>query len=114
MTGKKYRAGIAGLGMIGGADQVSAEAIGQSVDGMDGTHFAALAGNERVGLVAGSSRDAGRRERFASRSGAAVYEQLQEMLDRERLDILSIATYAPAPPTRRRTKRRRWPPWQPA
>jgi predicted dehydrogenase len=91
-----YRAGIAGLGMIGGADQVSAEAIGQSVDGMDGTHFAALAGHERVDVVAGSSRDAGRRERFATRSGAAVYEQLPEMLDRERLDILSIATYAPA------------------
>ena len=29
-------------------------------------------------------------------SGANVYEQLQAMLDRERLDILSIATYAPA------------------
>ncbi len=98
MKGQTYRAGIAGLGMIGGADQVSAEAIGQSVDGMDGTHFAALAGHGRVDLVAGSSRDAGRRERFAARSGAAVYEQLPEMLDRERLDILSIATYAPAPP----------------
>ena len=82
--------------MIGGADQVSAEAIGQSVDGMDGTHFAALAEQRRVDLVAGSSRDVGRRERFAARSKAPVYEHLQEMLDRERLDILSIATYAPA------------------
>ena len=62
MKGKKYRAGIAGLGMIGGADQVSAEAIGQSVDGMDGTLFAALAGHERVDVVAGSSRDTGRRD----------------------------------------------------
>ena len=55
MKGQTYRAGIAGLGMIGGADQVSAEAIGQSVDGMDGTHFAALAGHERVDVVAAAA-----------------------------------------------------------
>ena len=37
MAENTYRAGIIGLGMIGGADQVSAEAIGQSVDRQDGT-----------------------------------------------------------------------------
>ena len=96
MTEQTYRAGITGLGMIGAADQVSAESIGQSVDGMDGTHFAALSRQNRVELVAGSSRDSGRRQRFAQRSQAAVYENFQEMLNRERLDILSVATYAPA------------------
>lgn len=92
-----YRAGIAGLGMIGGADPVSAKAIGQSVSDMDGTHFSALSGNDRISIVAGSSRDPGRRERFAIRSdGATVYASLQDMLDHEQLDLLSIATYAPA------------------
>lgn len=97
MTRKSYRAGIAGLGMIGGADPASAQAIGQSVDDMDGTHFSAFRDNDRIDLVAGSSRDSGRRDRFATRSGgAAVYADLQEMLVCEQLDILSIATYAPA------------------
>lgn len=95
MTERAYHAGIVGLGMIGGADQVSADAIGQRVAGLDGTHFAALAGHPRVSVVAGSSRDAGRRERFAERSGARVYERWSDMIARERLDIVSVATYAP-------------------
>ena len=62
---KNYRAGIIGLGMIGGADPVSAGAIGQAVESLDGTHLDALRDHDRVRMVAGSSRDAGRRERFA-------------------------------------------------
>ena len=96
MAENTYRAGIIGLGMIGGADQVSAEAIGQSVDGLDGTHLGALHDHDRVEVVAGSSRDAGRRERFADRSGAKVYTDFREMLEREKLDIVSIASYSPA------------------
>ncbi len=93
---KNYRAGIIGLGMIGGADPVSAGAIGQAVESLDGTHLDALRDHDRVRMVAGSSRDAGRRERFAERSGANVYADFHEMLERDRLDIVSIASRSPA------------------
>ena len=67
MTNAIYRAGIIGLGFIGGADQVSGDALGQRVVDLDGTHFASLSTHPSINLVAGSSRDAGRRERFAQR-----------------------------------------------
>ena len=38
MSLKTYRAGVIGLGMIGGADQVSGDVLGQCVNHMDGTH----------------------------------------------------------------------------
>ena len=95
MTNATYRAGIIGLGFIGGADQVSGDALGQQVSGLDGTHFDALSNHPRVNLVAGSSRDAGRRERFAQRTGAKTYTNWEEMLTQESLDIVSVATYAP-------------------
>jgi predicted dehydrogenase len=91
-----YRAGIIGLGFIGGADQASGDAIGQVVANLDGTHAEALSGHPRVRLVAGSSRDAGRRERFAARTGARTYADWQEMLEQEALDVVSVATYAPS------------------
>ena len=95
MSNSTYRAGIIGLGMIGGADQVSGDVLGQQVEDMDGTHSAALSNHLRVDLVAGSSRDGGRRERFEARTGANVYADWKEMLEREALDIVSVATYAP-------------------
>lgn len=96
MVKPSYRAGIIGLGFIGGADQVSGDALGQLVSNMDGTHFEAYSKNPRIELVAGSSRDAGRRARFVERSGGArTYADWQEMLAREELDIVSVATYAP-------------------
>ena len=49
----------------------------------------------RIELVAGSSRDAGRRERFTERSSVPTYASWQEMLEREQLDIVSVATYTP-------------------
>jgi predicted dehydrogenase len=90
-----YRAGIIGLGFIGGADQVSGDALGQQVRDLDGTHLAALSGNHRLELVAGSSRDPGRRQRFAERTGRRTYADWQVMLQRERLELVSVATYAP-------------------
>jgi predicted dehydrogenase len=87
-----YRAAIIGLGFIGAGDQVSGDRIGQQVAAMDGTHAAALSGHPRVRLVAGSSRDPGRRARFAQRSRARVYADWQELLDRERPDLVSVAT----------------------
>src|SRR6266542_3463138 len=95
-TAAAYRAGIIGLGFIGGADQVSGDAIGQVVANLDGTHAAALSGHPRVALVAGSSRDAGRRGRFAARTGARTYADWREMVEREALDVVSVATYAPS------------------
>ena len=61
----------------------------------DGTHFDALSSHPRVNIVAGSSRDAGRRERFVQRTEAAVYADWKEMLAKEALDVVSVATYAP-------------------
>jgi predicted dehydrogenase len=90
-----YKAGIIGLGFIGGADPVSGDALGQKISSLDGTHFVSLNENPRVEVVAGSTRDAGRRERFAERSGARTYSDWQEMLDKEDLDIVSVATYSP-------------------
>ena len=96
MADLRYKAGIIGLGFIGAADQVSGDALGQRVEDLGGTHFTALSNNPRIDLVAGSSRDEGRRERFAKRSrGARIYSDWKEMLERENLDIVSVATYAP-------------------
>jgi predicted dehydrogenase len=90
-----YRAAIIGLGFIGGADQVSGDALGQRVRDLDGTHLDALSHHPRIELIAGSSRDAGRRQRFAERTNRPVYADWREMLQRERLDVVSVATYAP-------------------
>lgn len=90
-----WRAGIIGLGFIGGGDQVSGDALGQQVSHLDGTHVEALSRNKRIQLVAGSSRDAGRRERFAQSTGCKTYADWRQMLARERLDMVSVATYAP-------------------
>jgi predicted dehydrogenase len=95
MSKKIYRAGIIGLGFIGGADQVSGDALGQRVADLDGTHLDALSGNPRLQLVAGSSRDAGRCQRFRQRTGLCTYPDWQDMIGLEHLDLVSVATYAP-------------------
>jgi predicted dehydrogenase len=96
MTKESYRAAIVGLGMIGGADPVSADALGQKVENMDGTHAGAYQKNPRIKIVAGATRDAGRRQRFEARTGAKTYPDWREMIERESLDIVSVATYSPA------------------
>lgn len=95
MNEKTYRGAILGLGFIGGADQISGDALGQQVADLDGTHLYAMQNHPRVELVAGSSRDAGRRERFAKRTSARTYADWRELLEREQPDIVSVATYAP-------------------
>ena len=91
---KTYKAGIIGLGFIGAGDQVSGDAIGQRVDDLDGTHMEALSGNPQVTLVAGSSRDQGRRDRFEQRTGLRTYADWHDLIEKEDLDIVSIATNA--------------------
>lgn len=94
MEGSTYKAGIIGLGFIGAGDQVSGDVLGQRVEDLGGTHDASYARHSRVELVAGSSRDEGRRQRFSARTGGArTYADWQEMLDAEDLDIVSVATY---------------------
>ena len=95
MSDRKYRAGIIGLGFIGGADQVSGDALGQDVVDLDGTHYYGYANHPNVELVCGSSRDEGRRRRFEERASVHTYESWRDMLDAESFDIISVATYAP-------------------
>jgi predicted dehydrogenase len=95
-SGKTYQAAVIGLGFIGAGDQVSGDALGQQVANLDGTHAGALSNHPRVKLVAGSSRDLGRRERFAQRyPGVNTFEHWQDLLAAGPIDILSVATYTP-------------------
>jgi predicted dehydrogenase len=89
-------AAVIGLGFVGAGDQVSGDALGQKVANLDGTHAQALAGNARVRLVAGASRDEGRRSRFCGRfPGVRAYADWREMLAREKPEIVSVATRSP-------------------
>lgn len=90
-----YQAAVIGLGFIGAGDQVSGDALGQQVAGLDGTHWGALSRNPRIRVIAGSTRDARRRERFTQRTGVKTYADWREMLAKEKLDIVSVATYTP-------------------
>ncbi|MFT5370174.1 MAG: putative dehydrogenase [Candidatus Latescibacterota bacterium] len=95
MSERTHRAAVIGLGMIGGADQVSGDALGQRVENMDGTHAVAYQNHPRVQLIAGASRDEGRRTRFEARTGAKTYADWREMIASEDIDIVSVATYTP-------------------
>ena len=87
---------VIGLGFIGAGDQVSGDALGQNVANLDGTHAHALAAHPQVRLVAGSSRDEGRRKRFEERLGCGkTYADWREMLAAEKPDIVGIATNSP-------------------
>jgi len=93
---KRFRAAVIGLGFIGAGDEISGQAIGQSVSNLDGTHADAMAKNPFINLVAGSSRDEGRRKRFCERfPDAKTYMDWKELLLCERPDIVSIATNTP-------------------
>ncbi|MEX0728190.1 MAG: Gfo/Idh/MocA family oxidoreductase [Planctomycetaceae bacterium] len=94
MTEGDYRAGIVGLGFIGAGDQVSGDRLGQNVSDLDGFHLQALQNHPAIDVVAGSSRDDGRRERFTARTRANTYADWREMLAKEQLDVVSVATYA--------------------
>ena len=95
MSQPKLRAGIIGLGFIGAGDQVAGDRLGQKVADLDGHHRSALSNHPRVELVAGSSQDAGRRERFQQSTGARTYADWRQMLAAENLDIVSIASMTP-------------------
>jgi predicted dehydrogenase len=91
-----WKAAVIGLGFIGAGDPVSGDAIGQKVVNLDGTHAAAFAAHPRIRLAAGSSRDEGRRLRFAERQGGpATYADWRDLLTAEPPDIVSVATNSP-------------------
>lgn len=93
---KTYRAAIVGLGFVGAGDPVSAETLGQRVEDLDGTHAQALTAHSRVQLIAGASRDEGRRRRFGERTGVTpLYADWQQMLAEQNLDLVSVATNSP-------------------
>ncbi|MBT6154531.1 MAG: Gfo/Idh/MocA family oxidoreductase [Planctomycetaceae bacterium] len=94
MSNSEYRAAIIGLGFIGGGDQVAGDRIGQNVQNLDGTHLGTLTKSPRIRLVAGCDLDPGCRERFGQRTSARNYSDWEKMLDKEQLDIVSIATPA--------------------
>jgi len=95
-TEPTLKAAVIGLGFVGAGDQVSGDAIGQKVVNLDGTHAEALAAHARVQLVAGSSRNEGRRRSFEERLGVRkTYTDWREMLRAEELDIVSVATNSP-------------------
>lgn len=90
------RASVIGLGFIGAGDPISGHAIGQRVEDLEGTHAAALANHPKISFVAGSSRDAGRRERFTHRyPGTRAYADWAELLAEEKPEIVCIATNSP-------------------
>ncbi|MBT3344748.1 MAG: Gfo/Idh/MocA family oxidoreductase [Gemmatimonadetes bacterium] len=94
---KRYTAAVIGLGFIGGADQVSGDVLGQRVEDLDGTHVMSIRNHPRIDLVAGSSRDEGRQQRFAERFDVPVFADWQQLLkEAGPLDLVGIATYTPA------------------
>lgn len=114
----KYRAGIIGLGWVGFlADFGEREPIEYSIDDIDrptpelnihrrfhaydhpgrersnSTYAEALMDRPEVDLVAGCERDPKRLRAFGERYGnIALYNNAQEMLDKEHLDIVAITT----------------------
>lgn len=98
MTEAIYRAAVIGLGFIGAGDEVRADEIGQRVVDLRGSvHSDVLNAHPRTRLVAGASRDAGRRARFRARfPAAAVYADYREMLRVEHPDVVSVAANTPA------------------
>ena len=58
----------------------------------DSFHLPALRGTPGVEIVAGCDTDAGRRDRFAAKTGAPAYETAAELLERSRPDAVVVAT----------------------
>lgn len=86
---RKYRAGIIGLGRMGSTID----------DEFPGAPFlpysvaAACRAHPKIELVAGADIDPERRRAFAERWGVkAVYEDFQEMLAKEDLDLVAVTT----------------------
>jgi predicted dehydrogenase len=92
-----YRAGVIGCGAIGSDIADGLRDAGIRI-GLPYGHAPAYRAVDRATLVAGADVDAGRRRAFAERWGLSadrVYPDYRELLQRERLDVVSIATPTP-------------------
>ena len=92
MSEKMYRGAVIGLGIMG-----------EVADGLGGrspewyppcSHADAYEMHPRVDLVAGATRDPDRQARFREKRGKAVYGDYRQLLEKERPDLVSIATPA--------------------
>src|SRR5690242_8029702 len=59
---------------------------------ISGTHTEAIAGLPDAELVAVADIDRGRAEKLAAKYGVPAYTDLQEMLDAEQLDVVTVCT----------------------
>ena len=85
---RQYRAGLVGCGRVGALWDLEADSP------MPLTHAGALSLLPQVSLVAGASRGWPHLEAFGRRWGVhALYDDYRQMLARERLDIVTIATH---------------------
>ncbi|NKB68373.1 MAG: hypothetical protein GKR89_15025 [Candidatus Latescibacteria bacterium] len=90
MTQAKYRVGIIGTGRMGGfiEDELNANQFS-----IPYSHFCGYQAIEETEVVAVANRGAERLERFAARFGCDnTYLDYREMIEREKLDIVSITT----------------------
>lgn len=92
-----YRAGVIGCGAVGSSIEDDVRDASARI-GLPYGHAPAYRAVSRTVLVAGADIDAGRRRAFADRWRLAperVYADYREMLAREQLDVVSIATPTP-------------------
>ena len=92
MDRPKYRAAVIGLGYAGALVDTN---IPRYSYRNPYSHASTYAYMEETELVAGANRGEERRTEFTRRFGARAYQDWREMIEKERLDILSIA--APTP-----------------
>ncbi|HEY3109747.1 MAG TPA: Gfo/Idh/MocA family oxidoreductase, partial [Chloroflexota bacterium] len=92
-----YRAGVIGCGAIGSSIEDDLREASFRI-GRPYGHAPAYRALPRTALVAGADLDAGRRRAFAERwdlPAERVYADYREMLEREELDVVSVATPTP-------------------
>ena len=89
----KYRAGVVGLGRMGSTFDDEIERGGMVF--LPYCHAPSYFHSPLVDLVAGADLDAGQRSLFGERWGVGpehLYEDYNEMVAKERLDIVSVCT----------------------
>jgi predicted dehydrogenase len=92
-TVTKYRVGIIGLGRI--ASTIDDEVQGHPTVALPYSHMACYREVDQVEVVAGADPFEQQRDDFAKRWGVEnLYADYREMLEKERLDIVSVATSA--------------------
>ena len=88
MANERYRVGLIGCGRIGFLFDT------EDTAGVPQTHASGFASLPQAQLVAGANRGRERLEAFGKRFGVSgLYQDYREMLRRERLDIVCIATH---------------------